>query len=73
MMNSFAFFHDSNNNIEADLHINIWTLEEEKPIIDIGMKIYNTNSNIKNICIYIPDKIKENEIYDLSDKLTDPN
>lgn len=62
------FFKSKSKDINADLHFNVWTLEEKEAIIDIGMKINNTKGYVKNIFIYIPAKIKKSEIHDLSDK-----
>lgn len=62
-----------------DLHVNFWSLEDYKfneniqlPFLDIGLKIQNYKC-INTVTFFCPFALKENDIIDLSSKMTDKN
>lgn len=55
-----------------DLHVNLWDLTDESPYIDFGIKIQNFR-DLLQICVQFPFYITNNEIEDLSVKLTQRN
>lgn len=80
-MKSFGLWYqgvDGNNQAEPvfSLHVNFWsesikTKKNKKrlPYLDIGIKIFNYSS-VKNVTFQCPFQIKENQIIDLSDKIS---
>lgn len=75
-MNSFAMWFNSNhtdeNNIDADVHFNLWDLHYSKalpPCLDVGIKIKGIKG-CSALNFYIPFIVGEEEITDLGNTLS---
>lgn len=54
----------------STIYLNEWLNPKGKSYVDIGVRIYGAKS-ANDLCIYVPFRIKESEITDLSKELTD--
>ena len=66
---SFAIW-SNNVNIDIDLHINCWIIEEGKDIIDFGLMISHAELN-DIVSFYIPFAFEEQKIHPLTTKIQD--